>query len=566
MIISYKKIFNRTYDDIVQDNSSGNSTSKYLYIFLDILLVALLCGITVYRSLPTLAAPFQQPEYLYYHSFLAAQSVKDILQFLGAQMQPVFEYAMRKVLWVPLLGYSERALRIPSLVSVLSILGFVYFLIVYAVPRLNSRDSRWERHPLRLRFGAFCFAALLLQSGLCVSLISAARHYAFAALVSLVWLWQLLKVLEYSVDVSSKSFLWLLLWSFVFLNTHFFAFPMVGAGVAILVLSSWFRGDWLQGLFKGLVGSALAAISIYINSDAFDVISRFKSAPRPIAVALADGIGVVNSYWASVAVPRLFFAILFIGLAMQFYRAWSRTLMFFATVLVPALLLWSRYRSDYTFDTRYLAPYFGVILLIYAIGLGQMLRRSVVGFLVSIGLFVLVLQTSPLAQLRAQATPRFGPYFTNVYKVYRELRETKRPLFIVDVEYDCMERGHYYMRFAGNDPYKMGYEVVDLGYLETKVFLDKFFTFIKMHPNALVVLEKYNGVCRLPEWPRHFNVTRPDGRQLVFNKTQQGDECYWMVDGIKTFEDLAAAMNRVGHVGGEGIFERYRAFLKSSHN
>ena len=267
---------------------------------------------------------------------------------------PILELILRKWVWFPLLGVSEIAARIPSLVySLSSVIGASLLTFFYL-----RREHAWK--PEKLIFLSACAALYYCFNYTEIHYASEARGYSFISLVSLLWFFDEIYL---SSTATFKFFLNLL-----FLNAHFFSLPFILAsysrrlyrcfgsslkmfsclGELLLILTCTFLVN--EPEISGLLG--------FTNHPA----SRFSN--ESLAERARSGIQLLGHFWEIVGGPYFYLIILVAPIFLLCLRknliVKNRYLFCLVYLLLPALLFSIRLISKHEFSDRYFMPFMGL--------------------------------------------------------------------------------------------------------------------------------------------------------------------------------------------------------------
>lgn len=501
---------------------------------------------------------FFQAEFLYYYSALASQDFKDFYVSFGAgQGQPFLEPVLRKMLWFPLLGYSERSLRLPGLIYGLGLVGFA---LGFGWWYFRKREKRTPS--VALLFGVFC-ASCFAVSPLQIYLVGIGRHYTFIWLIATLWSVYFIFTPQPRLTRFSAA-------SFAFMNTHLFSLPLIASafGWLGLNLDQPRRPSPKRVLPWALAYAAIFGVSLYFNGLAYKMIfdQSHALARRPLADVLREVGGLFNTFLLILGYPK-FGYLMWALVALQWRRPEARRLLFMVLVPLPVFLVVARLHASLAFSPQYLSAFGGLQLAAMVLALSkadQLWRKQVqprlkirserLAATIGIGLVgAYAFGTVDLIRFAAATKiPRLSPNFSNTFHTFEELRELARPLFIID-PCDSAERAKYYLRFNGNNPYRFGYDVVDLGcFVEPRQVVSLFETFLDAHPKGLVVFYSDTRPCPY----RSFTANRSDGGTMQIRKTRTDDTCVWIAQGVRGWKDLEAAAKSVGWPDYAHFFQR----------
>jgi hypothetical protein len=335
-------------------------------------LLALACALAfAILALPSRIEQLQRPFWLDESShnrlILESSGLLDLRQKIDYLFQPVLEFSLRKFFWFPLFGHQELGLRLPSLAA--------SFLTVFLCSFLAWHQFGRKRSSVGLAAAAFLGAWVSFHS-IEQHYATEARHYSFLALISLVWFWSYFR-LQRPVGLVVFTFT-----SLAYLNTHFFAFPIVGAAWGIEVLREVLRKNFRSGAYLAVLGAAIVGGSLWLNFPAFNSMldsPSVQAAPslRPTlwnaAKAAGRDLDGFFTYSEAPIFPFGVWAFLLLGLWARSKTRWQNQAvirwMVAVFLLLPALFLRIRLTSDYSFHARYFSPFFGLVFFTFLLAL-----------------------------------------------------------------------------------------------------------------------------------------------------------------------------------------------------
>jgi len=509
----------------------GFKTALALSFFL------VLLGAAVLR-LSSVIQPFFQGEILHATSILSAQHLKDFQEGLASQLQPMFEYALRKVLWFPLLGNHERSLRLPNLFYSLLLVSLGFWLTYfYFLKQIKARRE------LALLYATLigCSVAIFTSE---IYLISIGRHYSLISALSLIFCWQIL-------SVEHPSFKRAVIAALFLANTAFFSFSLIVGAFAWLALEAFFEKKYKR-MFQWMAAAVLVPlISIKLNAVAwYSMNHSTDSQLRPIATALSEGFSLWlrflqlhgKSYVFSLAVWVIVFA--------RIRNVKYLRLVFLTGVVVPAFLVLAKAKSSYPFSDRYFSSFIGLQIMALFLVLEGMLyfwRTAVSAHLrkhrvvQTIALVILAIAFGvPTLAIEAgrTKTPRISPNFSPLYRAYRELLELDHSILVIEGCYS-LSIPEYYLRYTSKTAFERASVIVDFCTLEPKVVTAKINSFLDKEPNGLVVFDINQRKCDF----REFNLP---GTKVSIRKTRSGDECIWIARGVSSRREIERIKSAVG--------------------
>jgi hypothetical protein len=467
--------------------------------------------------------------------------------------QPKLDFWLRHEIWFPLLGVSERALRIPALVWGLCLVPLVYAALLGLFAA--RMDLRWAA------LLAFLSSLWIVDNPMQVYVAAEARHYSLIGLASTIWC-----VLLFLYRGRPR---WLLaLASVLFANTHFFSLPLIALGYCLQIGRELRERSyrWIPLHLLALV--AVYACTVYLNWTPFNaLLTRPPGAVRaPLTDILQlthvkDGLQLWVAFSRALAVPpATWFVWLVILVATVVRRQWRWVPLLVAVFAVlPAIFLYLRFRSSYPFGDRYFSPFFGFGLVTLVAGLDVVLNEwqrflprlsaraqpfaapaavVAVGLLFSAPAFAyrLVRDARNIRAVPANSSPYF--------QAYSALAAEHEPIFIVHTRCYVGDIPSLYFQFIL--PQSGGsIEWGDVGCKGSggrggqtrrrlRLFLRRY-----ARRGGIVVIDEKETECTgrpLPPIPPPFSVERMD----------VGEGCLWKIRGAKTRAQLADVASALG--------------------
>lgn len=277
------------------------------------------------------------------YAVLAGESLREAVR---TQMQPLLEYWLRAKVWLPVLGLNERGFRLP---------GAFYGLALVAIAMLLAH-RKFREKPFAAAAVSLAVGAWLSGSDWVAWEATGGRHYALVALFSVLW---------FSVAFLDLGFpRWALpAVSLAFVNTHFFALPLVGAYYLL-------RRDWKPAL-------AIVAVTAALNWPALShLLLRFPAetqAPRPLSQGSA--FAIIAEGWKQFWVPALWVALA--GATALLWKPRRRNgYWLFPLLIVPAEIALIHFCSAYPFKERYHAVFLGQVFVLMLVGCEGILEMS----------------------------------------------------------------------------------------------------------------------------------------------------------------------------------------------
>ncbi|MEK7477724.1 MAG: hypothetical protein AAB152_19060 [Candidatus Coatesbacteria bacterium] len=491
---------------------------------------------------PQLARPFWNDECVHSAAILRAPSLRLLPKYISYTSQPVLESALRREVWFPLLGWQERALRLPSLVySVLALLSGLGL----AVAVLRRRGVP----PSAVVLGASLAGLWLVNHPTEGYLSAEARHYTFVSLVSLWWfsawlLWE-----------RCPPALFALL-SLIFANAHFFALPLIATAYALDAPREFRRGGLLALAWHASWVFAVFYLTRRANIAALNLLAASPPghAPGWHWSSIAAGLGLYRQLQDFVHLPV---PVLVVWAALCF--AWRRSrvlnLLVVSFLFMPAFLVFSSVRSDYPFGWRYFMPFFGLgfVSVVLACCHGYRLwewarvRRPVLSG--GAGSWVLALALLVLFKAPASAwglirsggaltlpLANSSPYF----HMYEEIKRVDRPVMILRKcpwgdDVTDLYLDHIGVRF----PRRAALVYDGMAGLTRRDAARLIERFPVEHPDGLVVLDRKEEECpdvSPPRRPGAARVWRIPGERI----------CVWYVQGARDAAEIRRIARAVG--------------------
>lgn len=394
-------------------------------------------------------------------------SPKDFLGLRFAmqyEYQPVLEYALRRYFWFPLFGHQEFGLRLPSIFYSLLTCAMVVLLSL-AVLRRSVKSL-----PLAL-LGAGLVGVWLSGLPIEISAAAEARHYSFVILMSIVWVYGFL------FFSSGRRYPYFLAASVFFLNTHFFSFPLVGAGLAFELVRKLAVKDYRSVRRLAVFVVAAFTFTITLNLPAFSRLFYSPPYGGPLELTLPRQLENVGGLLGRLAevfhVSVLFSALslLLLGFAMRnLCRPRPHLGMelvrfgYLGGLVVPLFLFFIRTSSSYYFSDRYFAPFLGLaaalVLFIVESGLvlveGELVKlrprlsQGVAGL--ALATLCVFLANRGIAML--PSIPRRAANFTDTAALFHYLKSQQAPTLVIGSPCYSMVIVDFYMRYIGNPPPK----------------------------------------------------------------------------------------------------------------
>lgn len=290
-----------------------------------------------------------------YHN-LAAVNSKTPSEFFGGvgySSQPILESLMRRFIFVPIFGDNERTVRIPDI--------FSWFLLTLLLPWLTFKALREEGTHEN---------SLLLASTLLVSLWAASnqlltenavfgRHYEWCALISFLWF------AAYRQKEFFKSN-WFHCLSILYLNSHFFAWPIVGSAYlyqAIVLLNAKKKNRELATCFA--LAFIIFLISAIINwegiftlaiGDTFTGVPKSSNTSQGFLKTILSGISLGRTFRSAFEINYAFILLAVVGSGIL--KRNNKFLLSLGVLLASFIVI--KGSSGFAFAPRYIIPFFGM--------------------------------------------------------------------------------------------------------------------------------------------------------------------------------------------------------------
>jgi hypothetical protein len=544
--------------------------NRLFLILLAVFLFVLEVTAFFYR-LPRILLPFQQDEYAHFIVVLQGRHLWDMLDKIGPNLQPALDYLLLRFLWVPVLGWKELALRLPSLFWSMATVGSVC-LLTFAYLR-RERMSQWSAWGVALLLSLW---ALVHPTE--AEYAAIARHYALVAFVSLLWWYQLVPA---AASILNWRFFFL---SLTFANSHFFALVLVAGAYGYELLARIWRRQslWARETVYCLVAPVLIyAFTRLLNRSAFHWLVAATPAPNESVGHWAGIVAAIESALSAWSGFFTFYAAWPYGAALAIVCTvcllWNKSLaastrtrlIFFLLAVQPALYLICRYRSTYPFGARYHSVFYGlafVVLLLVSRSVIDLSFRSVKKKQlrpVVISALLLLLAAPLVSRLASAHFASPGEALAifrnlNYSENFREqalAQSAKLPLLWIHDACWESDNPHYYLALNAAelaDPqgygrsYPHGFLVIDAygcehRHAESRARIEHFYS---IHPQSLLVLRAKDvkrAVCaeKLP---------RPGISGLTVELMPESitPRCVWLVRGAKSLHDVERAARHLG--------------------
>jgi len=488
--------------------------------------------------LAVFARPLWEDEVHHNYAILKSPSLSGMREeplFLW-QYQPLLDHALRKLVWFPLLGHDERALRLPSLFWGLSLVAALFAL---ALAQLRQRGLS---SPAALLL-ALCAALWAAGSPEAIHEATEARHYSFVALASLLWFAALLLA-------EGPRHKRLAAASLLFANLHFFSLPMISlayAGLAAGALREGRRRDAM--LFSAALGAVLLC-TLAVNEPQLALLMQRPPGVRTtttLGPALRGAGELWLAYQSQLSLPLPAWG-LWLGLAAAArFAPRLRALPLLAGLFagLPLFFVYFRLRSAYPFYPRYYAAFFGLgaVSLLMVLDAGAALLEQAprsaraLALVATALLFGLPAHALGLVRdARGMKLPpaNFSPYFVE----YEALKQRARPLLVLQSHCFASDIPMLYLRFQGA-PAQEGFTVLDSNGCGLELPLARGYLrelLARPGPPALLVLDQKEEPCSGAQPAAGLSMQRLPGVE----------GCVWTLDAPRSLAEVRAAADAVG--------------------
>ena len=309
--------------------------------------------------------PFGQDEVRHNVWVIEAKGVGDLGYLAQGDFQPILEYTLRKLVWFPLAGVSERSVRLlPLLVSAATVC-----LVTLVAFHYLKRKGHSQLYALA---GAILVGVYGAVHPSQVFYAVEARHYALVMLGSALWFY-LIVLSERGREVWPCFFASLFL-----LNLHFFSMPLVAAAYAYLFLEACWRHRRVKACWYLFSGVLAFLLTITMNFPAFHLLL----ANPPEATSGGPFESMLNGwrgvYWYFpgfcdwLSLPLIgsmgWYCLLLaaaLSCARRGHRAQQGVLIIIAVLglLVPATIFLLCSKSSWPLADRYFAPFWGLAIV-----------------------------------------------------------------------------------------------------------------------------------------------------------------------------------------------------------
>lgn len=376
-----------------------------------------------------------------YHN-LAVVSTKDLSEFIsmvGSTAQPILEYGLRRIFYFPLFGESERTIKLPSFVS------WILLLLLAPWVTFPGLKKNIENKEVVLVLIATATISLWIANlSILAQYASGGRHYEWCALISLLWF------SAYNQENYFKS-KWFHVLSLVYLNSHFFVWPLVG-GAYISAAFNQRKNKTSSDITRFLLcGLFVWSLSVLANWESIRTLV-WEPAYRGHMEGQIPTKDLLSVLWLGLDSVRLFrsifeikYGVIFLGILGLGFKG-NKSFIAFGLFFCSLTVI--RSSSALPFNGRYLIPFFGLAWLLVTEATGATLEvfsriekafsvrvtwlRSTAAMVSSLIVFVLVYKASPLATFRAafeKGIPKEN--FSDEFFEYEKIKALRDPSIVI---------------------------------------------------------------------------------------------------------------------------------------
>lgn len=271
-------------------------------------------------------------------------------------------------------NYSELLLRAPSVVYSLLAVGAAWLLSAMSLG--SAKLPKWG-----VLLGAFLSALWIVNHPNHIEYSSNARHYTFVHLVSLVWFWQ-----AFFGQRRMKWLFWAI--SLLFINTHFFAIPLVLAAYGHRAFLQYRSTRLMAAIREALSGAAAVLVGLILNYPIVPYLFLFNNGENSLGFvpAISNGLSIWWRYLSFLSFPlseTLFspyfgpeaystltilsasLSLLTIGALCWLIRGeFAVKLAAYTFLLMPVVFIVLGNNSERAFVERYFSPFLGLGLVL----------------------------------------------------------------------------------------------------------------------------------------------------------------------------------------------------------
>lgn len=400
---------------------------------------------------------------------IEAESFKDLRREVGYQSQPLLDYVLRFYIYLPVLGTTERALRLPDLIFyILTLIACTVFSYIWL------KDMGIRKKTVALA-GAFLSLLYIANIPALSFYASEGRHYSWCVFISIIWVFFAIK----KESLPNYAFHGL---SFLYLNSHFFVWPLVATFYAYNMVSLWRNNKKREALNALLWGVGIFSISTLLNYNGILYMINSLGGTQSSQTTTIKGTlifpcikkfgEILYSYLNTL---NLVYIILPIITFLAANREKRLSIGIGSTLLTFAFLAIS---TDYMVSKRYFLPLTGIAwaAFLYLLGLIitnfhkertqnikknslKMLLLALSTILISLTLLEpLFKRPSPAQLLDGVKFPNEN--FTSMWKFFEELKTSKKKTIIISLsEWETETLMFYKNKIKDEAPFISVYEV-----------------------------------------------------------------------------------------------------------
>jgi len=401
--------------------------NRLLPLFL-VLGIVLQVGIGIISPLRHVEKEFWQDSLRHNDAAYGAKDYNDFNQRVSWQSQPNLEYAFRRYIVFPVLGFSERSMRLPDWFFWSLTLIFLPFFTYFGLEAFEIKDKT-----LRL-LGVLGTVLWLSNNPTLLSYTVEGRHYAWCAFFSLVWAFTLLK------RESLPSWLFHLA-SFFYINSHFFVWPLVGFFYALDVETQLKSKDFKKAFKPALIGAAIFAGTLAINYSAAEFLWVKPPGAKPPQEAFSLLITSQKFWDVFINYLNTFWILMILIPALAFSGGRNQRKVVFGFLVTLAIFVLLRVKSDYGITPRYFLPFTGVAWLLFlsfassGIDFIRAKQKKLLFLTLLLATCFLWVGLGGVALAQDLSKLRFPPEnFTRLHSVFREFETQNSPVAILSLE------------------------------------------------------------------------------------------------------------------------------------
>jgi hypothetical protein len=278
-----------------------------------------------------------------------AYSPNDFNEFrkeVSKDFQPIMEYSFRRYIVFPILGLSETTMRLPDLIWWIITLVLLPVLTNTLIKRFGVLDENW-----RLIFVLIsCF--WLVNTPTLIRYAVEGRHYSLCALISIIWIHSLF-------SKGSRNSNLFNIYSLLYVNTHFFVWPLVGLTYLKSIISTAKEKRIKESIIQTLWAIGIFTFSIILNYKSIErLVIKTPGKKETSSISLneffPEMFSLINQYIQTfelgfIIIPAIAVAIL----------SKNRQFIFSYLCLLLVLTL-IKFTSDYNVSERYFIPFTGI--------------------------------------------------------------------------------------------------------------------------------------------------------------------------------------------------------------